>query len=403
MANCKKYNRAACGHLFKHYERAKDENGEYLKFGNQEIDAGRSHLNYNLAAPDQPERQGDFVKKRCSEVKMQNRADVNVMCSWVVTAPKEIRAEETEKFFKEAYNFLSERYGRDNIVSAHVHMDETTPHIHFAFVPVVTCKKKNILKVSAKEAINKQELQIFHKDLSTHMEKIFGRDVGILNEATQEGNREIDQLKYETLLKELAELQKNIKALENQEIALNEKIKQEQKNFTDMQTKFKPRKNDLERVNKLAKQIKPAVLSKNVSLPKEDWDFIVDIAKQHARISDTTLAALESQSEVIEKLQNCQRLYLAIASELAAITQASDREKLKHAVQNVLKDIEDWRVVTWTFDDMTDRKPSSLEEILRAREDKISKKYSYAQKNKEYNQPSVAPKKPKKKKTHEIT
>jgi flagellar motility protein MotE (MotC chaperone) len=234
------------------------------------------------------------------------------------------------------------------------------------------------------------------------MEKIFGRDVGILNEATQEGNREIDQLKYETLLKELAELQKNIKALENQEIALNEKIKQEQKNFTDMQTKFKPRKNDLERVNKLAKQIKPAVLSKNVSLPKEDWDFIVDIAKQHARISDTTLAALESQSEVIEKLQNCQRLYLAIASELAAITQASDREKLKHAVQNVLKDIEDWRVVTWTFDDMTDRKPSSLEEILRAREDKISKKYSYAQKNKEYNQPSVAPKKQKKKKTHEI-
>jgi hypothetical protein len=210
MANCQKYNRAACGHLFKHYERAKDENGEYIKFGNQDIDISKTHLNYNLAALEQSGRQGDFVKKRCSEVKMQNRADVNVMCSWVVTAPKEIQAEETEKFFKEAYKFLSERYGRDNIVSAHVHMDETTPHVHFAFVPVVMDKKKNILKVSAKEAIDKRELQTFHNYLSAHMEKAFGRDVGILNEATKEGNRTTAELKLETLQKELAELTQEI-------------------------------------------------------------------------------------------------------------------------------------------------------------------------------------------------
>ena len=161
MAHCKKFTRAACGHMFKHYERAKDENGEYIKFGNQDIVQDKTHLNYNLA-PIQRNGQGNFVKERCSEVKMQNRADVNVMCSWVVTAPKEIREEELNTFFKETYKFLSERYGKENVVSAYVHMDETTPHIHFAFVPVVMDKKKNILKVSAKEAIDKKELSIFH-------------------------------------------------------------------------------------------------------------------------------------------------------------------------------------------------------------------------------------------------
>ena len=177
MAHCKKFTKAACGHMFAHYERKKDENGEYIKFGNQEIDISQSHLNYNLA-PERIDGQGNFVKERCSEVKLQNRADVNVMCSWVVTLPKEIDEDEREKFFKETYKFLSERYGKENVVSAYVHMDETTPHIHFAFVPVVMDKKKNILKVSAKEAIDKKELQVFHNDLSAYMEKIFGRDVG---------------------------------------------------------------------------------------------------------------------------------------------------------------------------------------------------------------------------------
>jgi peptidoglycan hydrolase CwlO-like protein len=241
MANCQKYTRAACGHLFKHYERAKDENGEYVKFGNQDIDASRTHLNYNLA-PKQMNGQGGFIKERCSEVKMQNRKDVNVMCSWVVTAPKELKEDETERFFRETYKFLSERYGRDNVVSAYVHMDEITPHIHFAFVPVVRDKKKNTLKVSAKEAIDRLELQRFHKDLSGYMENIFGRDVGILNEATKEGNKSIDELKRGTAQRELAEIKNQADELlkqqekQSREIqAANNRIKSLKKEEKDLE------------------------------------------------------------------------------------------------------------------------------------------------------------------------
>ena len=271
MAHCKKYNRAACGHMFKHYERAKDKDGEYLKFGNQDIDKSRTHLNYNLA-PTQSNGQGSFVKKRCSEVKMQNRADVNVMCSWVVTAPKEIRIEETEKFFKETYNFLSERYGKDNVVSAHVHMDETTPHIHFAFVPVVKDKKKDILKVSAKEAIDKKELQIFHRDLSEYIDRVFGRDIGILNEATKEGNRSIEELKRETAQKELEkinqQIEENSKKLQTEIERMNNlKIEKQdyEKQIRELEKTFKGKTLTVENLENI-KPVQGAFGLKNITL-----------------------------------------------------------------------------------------------------------------------------------------
>ena len=49
MAHVMKYTKASYGHMLKHYERAKDKNGEYVKFGNENIDLERTPLNYNLA------------------------------------------------------------------------------------------------------------------------------------------------------------------------------------------------------------------------------------------------------------------------------------------------------------------------------------------------------------------
>jgi len=212
MANVQKYNRGQIGGLTRHYERGQREDGTYYAFGNQEIDTSLSHLNYNLA----PERDGgqlSFIGKRTSEVKYHNRTDVNVMCSWVITAPKLLAESEHKLFFQEAYSFLNQRYanGSDrNVISAYVHMDESTPHLHYAFVPVVHDKKKGIDKVSAKIAIDRVDLQKFHQDLERHMAGVFGREIGILNEATRDGNKSIDELKRETAQAEIDTLNKNI-------------------------------------------------------------------------------------------------------------------------------------------------------------------------------------------------
>lgn len=207
MANLQKYTKSATGHLSKHFERGKDINGDYVKFGNQDIDTEKSDLNYNLA----PEhKQIDFIRQRCSEVQCLNRKDVNVMCSWVVTAPKNLDQAEEKAFFKNTYDFLANRYGEKNVISAYVHLDEKSPHMHFAFVPVALDKNKGIEKVSAKEVITRNDLQSFHTDLEKHLERALGHEVDILNEATKEGNKCIDELKKGTAIKEVAEIKQKV-------------------------------------------------------------------------------------------------------------------------------------------------------------------------------------------------
>ncbi|MCU6729050.1 chromosome segregation protein SMC [uncultured Ruminococcus sp.] len=188
MAHLEKYTAAATGHMLAHYDRTHSSS-------TSNIDESRIHLNYNLAETDQPLSCLDFLHKRMSEIKVLKRADVNVMCDWVITAPEDLTEDELPVFFDECYKFLTERYGRENVITAPVHMDETSPHIHYSFIPVVTDKKKGIPKLSAKERITRKDLSTFHQDLTKHMTAVFGKDIGILNGATVSGNKTIKQLK----------------------------------------------------------------------------------------------------------------------------------------------------------------------------------------------------------------
>ena len=196
MAHMMKHTKASCGHMFAHFDRKAEH------ISNENLDRTKTHLNYNLAVH-QEMNQGEFVKQRCSEVRCQNRKDVNVMVTWVVTAPKDLPITENKAFFQASYDFLQNRYGKENVISAYVHMDEVTPHMHFAFVPIVEDKKRGGYKVSAKECVNRHDLQSFHGDLQTFVERRLGHQVRILNEATQNGNRSIEELKRQSATERL--------------------------------------------------------------------------------------------------------------------------------------------------------------------------------------------------------
>ena len=214
MAHLIKSTRGATGGLTRHFERYKNKNGEYIQFGNQEINTSKCYLNYNLA---EDKNQMEFIKRRTSEVRCLNRKNVNVMCSWVITIPETLNTKEDQSlFFKESYQFLENLYGKENVISSFVHLDETTPHMHFAFIPVVYDKTKEEYKVSAKELINRKHLQEFHPKLENHMEKIFGRNIGILNEATKEGNKSIEELKRMTAQKDLEALKSSLDAFKQE-------------------------------------------------------------------------------------------------------------------------------------------------------------------------------------------
>jgi hypothetical protein len=196
MAHVKKYTMSAVGHMANHYGRSDvGQAAEYIIRGNENIDPNLTPLNYNLAAEDQQLPQVDFIHKRTGEIRVQKRADVNVLCDWVITQPKELPADRSRDFFESVYAFMRDRYGERNVISAYVHMDETTPHMHFAFMPIVADRRRGGEKLCAKELLTRKELQTFHNDLQNAVERDLGIEVHLLNGATQDGNKSITELK----------------------------------------------------------------------------------------------------------------------------------------------------------------------------------------------------------------
>lgn len=271
---------------------------------NENIDESKTNLNYNLA--DQSMQQIDFINKRCSEVKCQNRKDVNVMCSWVVTAPKDLSENELEPFFKATYEFLEKKYKKENVISAYVHMDEVTPHLHFAFVPVVKSLKKGkeIEKVSAKELINRQELKLFHGALEKHIELSLGHEVNLLNQATKEGNKSIELLKRESAIKAKEELN----LIKNSIGTLQFRFENKSKELAELTTKAESKMNDFNAITKAFNErseiIKNQYEKANVVLAKQ----ADEIKNRTEKLSDLTSKVESKNIEIKYKTKKIEIL-----------------------------------------------------------------------------------------------
>ena len=166
MAHCTKFTKIETTAIIKHCDRKHNEDRDRK---NKNIDPDRTGQNYNLCERDNPHQ---FIKDRLSEVHHMNRADIKTSCSWVVTAPQDLDSSRLEDFFWETTSHLHERYGEHNCIGAWVHLDETTPHLHYAFVPVVednNPQHEHDEKLYAKGVITRQHLRDFHPDLQEHL------------------------------------------------------------------------------------------------------------------------------------------------------------------------------------------------------------------------------------------
>lgn len=181
-------------------------------------------------------------EERLKELKLQARADVNTLASWVVTLPVDIDAnnkKEVDTFFRTTINFTFHRYPQ-SFIGAGIHVDEPNarPHVHILMIPAVKELKKNRKtqkkeptgrwKVSAKELYTKADLKSFHQDLSAVLEKELGRKVSIFRDGITEkqgGNRTISQLKLDTEIKKYRkrnqELTEEVQKLKNARIRIN--------------------------------------------------------------------------------------------------------------------------------------------------------------------------------------
>ena len=150
------------GPLEAHHERKKEQYAS-----NPDIDTSRSKYNFHIVKPDG--RYYHFIQSRIEQARCRTRKDSTRFVDTLITAspeffkgksPKEIAA-----YFQRAADFLIDRVGRENIVSAMVHMDEKTPHLHLVFVPLT---KDN--RLCAKEIIgNRANLTKWQDDFHACM------------------------------------------------------------------------------------------------------------------------------------------------------------------------------------------------------------------------------------------
>lgn len=207
MAHVTKISAGGMRGLSTHVERKTDNHK------NKMIDNSKTGQNYSL---DNNENPMNYYQQRLGEVRVnQRRDDIKVAASWVITQPRDITPDESRKFFEAAHNFMAKRYGENNVVWSRVHMDETTPHLHFCFMPITPDKKhEGQEKLCAKDVLNRKELLKFHGDLGAEMSRVFGREIGIETGQT-ENNLELEKLKVKTALnekeKELAEVTAKMK------------------------------------------------------------------------------------------------------------------------------------------------------------------------------------------------
>ncbi|WP_310790607.1 MobV family relaxase, partial [Brochothrix thermosphacta] len=289
IAHVQKYTKANMQGLSIHLDR-KTEN-----HSNEDIDIERSHLNYDLC-----EKEGDTLSRmneRLDEVYCMDRKDVKACCSWVVTLPENLKDapdEHQRKFFEETYGFLADRYGGEkNVLSANVHNDETTPHMHFAFIPVVYDPKKEREKVSAKLVINRNELKVFHKDLDVHLKESIPEiyQDGILNDKTI-GLDDIESIKKHS--KEI-EAKKADMSKELEEFSRKEK----EEMVKDLAT-FKKPDEIIKRIDSTSKE---SLLGGKTNLITKDYKQLIKVAKSAIKEKQNLYNYKKVSSEKIGDLE----------------------------------------------------------------------------------------------------
>ncbi len=215
MAHMQKFKGSAAAHIIGHCERERDKEG-YLKYNNNSyIDESKTPLNYAYQANGHRR-----LKARLNEIAPNRRKDAVTMVDWVVTLPEQLKNSDTlqqQRFFDITEEFLENRYGKTNLVSSHVHLDETTPHLHYCFVPVVTDKKSGKEKLCCKELMTKSELNKFHKELDKQMALEFNISGLILTGTTKTagGNKTITQLKAKTAAESVEKLKCELKVFQD--------------------------------------------------------------------------------------------------------------------------------------------------------------------------------------------
>lgn len=300
-----KYKGPEIGHIEAHNERTKEKYAS-----NPDVDTSRSHLNFHLVTPERKYRAE--AEKQIAEAGCRTRSDSVRVVEALVTASPEFfkgkKRSEVKSYFTEALDFIQKHQSKDTIISAVVHMDEKTPHMHLCFVPLTEDKR-----LSAKEIVgNKKKLTWWQDEFWKHMVKKYP-DLERGESASETGRTHIPPRLFKEAV-HLNRMKDQIMAILNDSNPFNKKAKAEE-------------------LEALLDKYIPGVEVMRTKLKKYDKTYkelTEENAELERKLSSASKESVRKKLEISQKLNELDELRRTVDAIPAEVIRAYTAQKYVH-------------------------------------------------------------------------
>lgn len=279
-----------------------NERDETYEARNPQIDSARTGGNYHIVRPNKGYI--EFINERLATLTFSRklRSDAIYMNSFVLGSDKgffdTISSQDQWQFFYDCTKFFSDKYGRENIISSVVHVDETTPHLHLNIVPIVNGK------LCSKDLFDKKKLSILQTEFHEAVGKKYGLQRG--KEGSIAKHLSTAELKAKTIIE--AAKKRGNEIVEQKQTELNELTKAVE------QATGKPipkKKKDVEK-EITALRAKTAMQGQDIKIRGRDQDDLFNHwqseKKRADRNENSTTTLLNLQKYAPEELAHAQRI-----------------------------------------------------------------------------------------------
>lgn len=215
----------------------------------------------------------------------------------------------------EYYNGFAERNPNLYVFSAHLHMDEATPHIHIDFVPFITGSNRGLdTRVSLKQALAAQgfnggtrsetEWNQWVQSEKEHLAKVMERyDFEWEHKGTHE--KHLSVLDYEKRVRseEVAELEAQVIEKKSEIAVLDRKTDQIHSEIKEIENVLATVENQKVQIAEFEKiEPKKSLLSGKVSMTEDEYETLQNAAKKYVTYKRKDVGLQEKVDQLTEQL-----------------------------------------------------------------------------------------------------
>lgn len=312
-------------------------------------DASRSYLNKEMIAyPDGIKNRTSAIQHRLDNAKLKRKIGTNqvrairIMLSGTHETMKTIeKNRQLDHWCDDNLKWLKETFGEKNLVSAVLHMDEKTPHIHATVIPIVSgerrkakkentdsYKKKNLNdnRLCADDIMARNKLKHYQNTYATAMAKyglrrgIEGSEAKHISTAEYYRNLHLQnqQLEQEKNNKqsELKSIEKNISSKKVIESFTNALTGSKTKRLEQENEQMKSKLNTINTSNDREKKKLHESVSKLENTLEKQNKVIDKVLQYHPEINYTLAIVIECEKmglppELIKKLLDKKEIYIS--------------------------------------------------------------------------------------------